>query len=401
MYSVTGRIRNIKQPRGGYISRKQFSINILDDGIDLNENENISSNLVGLAVDYMTRFLMGALKEEAFKISLLGAKIAKDDFNAYKLLDKIKGLDYESVDSACKLAGYDVCFRAGMMEYKSVEEINPDIETADNIVTMIRRSLHFWKEYGPIVKDGFSFEGGYTPVISTGDGDYLTKNTLWDFKVSKNEINSKHTLQLLVYYIMGKHSIHKEFDSIKSLGIYNPRLNKIYLLNICDIPKDVIDIVSRNVIGYGLSKEEFRELCKRKLSKSENYTRNMNFQCSNDLDKKIYGYSSKKEYISKAFPVRAKAIDFSTFNGEPIFWKGSIPEIVIKKNFAYIIRFKACFKIKNKEQAFVMNKTSFLWPLGEPLETSDIYDRKTKKYYAYYKNSEGIIIKAKLFYTKA
>lgn len=185
MYSVTGRIRVIKQPRGGYISRKQFTVSSLDDGIDLNENENINPSLIGLVVDYMTRFLMGALKEEAFEISLLGAEIAKDNFNAYRLLDKIKGLDYESVDSACKLVGYDVCFRAGMMGYKSVEEIKPDIKTINNIVTMIRRSLHFWNEYGPIVKDGFTFEGGYTPVISTGDGDYLTKDTLWDFKVSK------------------------------------------------------------------------------------------------------------------------------------------------------------------------------------------------------------------------
>lgn len=116
MYSVTRRIRMIKQPPGGYISRKQFTVNILDDGINtnLNENENINPGLVGLVVDYMTRFLMGALKEEAFKISLQGAKIAKDDFNAYQLLDKIKGLDYESVASACKLVGYD-CFLLGTL----------------------------------------------------------------------------------------------------------------------------------------------------------------------------------------------------------------------------------------------------------------------------------------------
>lgn len=395
MYSVTKRICIIKQPRGGYINRKQFMVNILDDGIELNEAENINPGLVGLVVDYMTRFLMGALKEEAFKISLQGAKIAKDDFNAYKLLDKIKGLDYESVTSACRLAGYDVCFRAGMRGYKSVEEIKPDIKTVDNIVTMIRRSLHFWKEYGPIVKDGFTFEGGYTPVISEGDGDYLTKDTLWDFKVSKKEINSEHTLQLLIYYIMGKHSVYKEFDSIKRLGIYNPRLNKTYLLNVCDIPKDVIDIVSHDVIGYGLSKEEFQELRKKELNRSKNTIKSMNVQHCNDLDKKIYGYSSKREYISKAFPTRVKIKDFSAYNGDPIFWKGSMPAIVLEKNLPYIIRFKACFKIKNKEKAFVMNKTSFLWTLKEPLETSDIYDLKTKKYYAYYKNSEGEIIKAK------
>ena len=39
---------------------------------------------------------------------------------------------------------------------------------------MVKRSLAFWKEYGPITKDGFTFEGGYTDIVSSGDGDYLT-----------------------------------------------------------------------------------------------------------------------------------------------------------------------------------------------------------------------------------
>ena len=259
MYSVTKRISMIKQPRGGYINKKELAVTQLDDGITLNENENIHASLVGLAVDYMTRFMMGAQKEEAFSISLNGA-MALDLFtgnkkqssmkNATSLLEDIKGLDNKSITNACKLVGYDVCFRAGVIGYKPVEEINPDKDTIENIVTMINRSLSFWKEYGPITKDGFTFEGGYTDTISTGDGDYLTKDTLWDFKVSKDEPKPKYTLQLLVYYIMGMHSIHKEFKSIKNLGIYNPRMNKVYTVRIDMIPQSVINEVSKEVIGY-------------------------------------------------------------------------------------------------------------------------------------------------------
>ena len=260
MYSVTNRIRMVKQPRGGYINRKDFSINNLDDGIKLNENENINPALVGLAVDYMTRFIMGTPIEEAFKISLLGANAAKETFNAYRFLSKIAGLDRDSVICACKLVGYDVCFRAGLLGYKPVDEINPDQATIENIITMIKRCQSFWEHHGPITKDGFTFEGAYTPIISTGDGDYLTKDTLWDFKVSKKEINSIHSLQLLVYYIMGNHSVHKEFNDIKRLGIYNPRLNKIYTIDICNIPKEIIDTISHDVIGYGLSDEEYKKI---------------------------------------------------------------------------------------------------------------------------------------------
>lgn len=136
--------------------------------------------------------------------------------NAKKLLKGIKGLDNESISNACKLVGYDVCFRAGVIGYKPVEEIKPDSDTIENIVIMVKRSLAFWKEYGPITKDGFNFEGGYTDIVSSGDGDYLTEDTLWDFKVSKEEPKSKYTLQLLMYYIMGCHSIHPEFQKIEN-----------------------------------------------------------------------------------------------------------------------------------------------------------------------------------------
>lgn len=259
MYSVTQRISMVKQPYGGCINRKQFNVIQLDDGITLNENENISANLIGLAVDYMTRFMMDKDRPDAFQISLMGA-ILLDHItsntknsaqeNAIDLLSRINGLNKESIISACKLTGYDVCLRAGILRFKPVEEINPDADTIENIITMVNRSISFWKEYGPIIKDGFTFEGGYTDTISSGDGDYLTKDTLWDFKVSKKEINSKQTLQLLVYYIMGTHSIHEEFKNIKNLGIFNPRMNKVYLLDVNTIPQALIDKVSSVVIGY-------------------------------------------------------------------------------------------------------------------------------------------------------
>ena len=132
MYSVTKRISMVKQPYGGYLNKKQFDITTIDDGKTLNEAENIHASLIGLAVDYLTRFMMGTSVEEAFKISLQGA-LCLDLFlnnasgkkglalgNAKKLLKGIKGLDNESVSNACKLVGYDVCFRAGVIGYKPV-----------------------------------------------------------------------------------------------------------------------------------------------------------------------------------------------------------------------------------------------------------------------------------------
>lgn len=224
---------------------------VIEDDVELNKIENIHSSLVGLAVDYMTRYSSGTSLKEAFKISIMGASIIGKNVLAQKLLKGIKGLDDESISNACKLVGFDVCFRSGIAGYKPVETINPDEATIANIRYMVQRSLKFFNVYGPITKDGFTFEGGYTKLVSTGDGDFLTRLTLWDFKVSSKAPTNAHTLQLLMYYLMGMNSIHKKyFQTILNLGIFNPRLNSVYLLEISKISQEIIQEVSEKVIGY-------------------------------------------------------------------------------------------------------------------------------------------------------
>ncbi len=249
MTSVTKRIAQIKQPRGGYLKPKDFVQVWLDDGIKLYPEENVHASLVGLAVDYMTRYTMGTPLEKAFDISLRGAANIGEEENAMLLLSRVKGLDDQSIRSACKLVGYDVCVRVGVIGYKNVDDISADEHTIFNIRTMVNRSLVFFEQYGPVIKEGFTFKNGYTETVSTGDGDYLTDDTLWDLKVIKNEITNKHTLQLLMYYILGVRSVHSEFLAINKLGIYNPRLNKVYSLEISKIDYSIKNEVASEVIG--------------------------------------------------------------------------------------------------------------------------------------------------------
>lgn len=259
MYSVTQRIRNIKQPRGGYINISDFDIKTFDDGNILCEEENVHSSIVGLVVDYMTRYLMGTEIKEAFQISILGAEKAEKlgekgsvkAINNY--LNNIDGIDDVSIKNACRAVTYDVWFRnvLGAFNVKKGEDTNPDSNTINNIRILINRSVEFFKNYGPIVLDGFTFEGGgYTSTIVSGDGDFLTKDTLWDFKVSKSKPKPEHTLQILVYYIMGKHSGKPEFNSIKKIGIFNPRLNTVYTKNLSEISDSIIKQVEEDVICY-------------------------------------------------------------------------------------------------------------------------------------------------------
>lgn len=115
MSSVTKRITEIKQPRGGYIKPSQFKIQKIEDGQILSEHENIHASVIGMAVDYLTRFVMGTDIIEAFKISCMGAKVAEEIFKqksalktAQKLLSGITGLDDKSIVNACKMVTYDV-----------------------------------------------------------------------------------------------------------------------------------------------------------------------------------------------------------------------------------------------------------------------------------------------------
>lgn len=250
MVSVTQRIKQIKQPRGGYLPVKAFTVTTLDDGQVLNAEESIAASLVGTAVDYLSRFMDGTAVEEAFEISLLGTRAIRMESKAIGLLDDVKGLDDLSLIKACQLAGFDSAFRAGPLFYRPVEKIVPDQATIANIRTMVERSLSFFKAFGPVTADGFTMEGAYTATITTGDGDFLTKDTLWDLKVTTGKPNKDHTLQLLIYYLMGRRSIHPEFQTIEKLGIFNPRQNTIYQLPIFKISYQVIKEVEVNVIGY-------------------------------------------------------------------------------------------------------------------------------------------------------
>ena len=112
------------------------------------------------------------------------------------LLENITGTDDLSIVLAYKLVGFDVTFRRNPEFYKaSAHTSNPDNETINNIRIMIDRSMSFFKEYGPITLDGFTFEyDGYTSTINSGDGDYLTKDTRCVFKVSKKKITSNNRL---------------------------------------------------------------------------------------------------------------------------------------------------------------------------------------------------------------
>lgn len=266
MVSVTQRIKQVKQPRGGFLKPKEFEEIHLPLIQDFEYKENLAPYTIGMAVDYLTRFMVsddefeGQLfkryqsvetrAENAFKVSLIGASSTNDDThieNARNMVSQIKGLDDTSIINACKLVNYDSVYRAGFMPTEFRE---PDSQTIESVRMLVNRGIDFFKQYGAPTVDGFTFRGAYTPLINAGDGDFLTQDTLWDFKVSKYKPNKDHTLQLLIYYLMGLESKQAEFRRLKYIAIYNPRLHTVFRYPVKDLSDDLIHEIRTSVIGY-------------------------------------------------------------------------------------------------------------------------------------------------------
>ena len=327
MVSVSQRVKQVKQPRGGYINPRTMEVRYLGrDGVAAAVDhtvENVHSSLVGMAVDYLTRTALGTPAAEAFRVSVIGAGRLGDDSLrvAQALCQVVDGTkprilalpgvqsarymaanvknprwatdrevymapDDEAIEAAVKLASFDVITRAGMAAYNPAANTDPDRVTREHIAQMVGASLYFQWEYGPVLVNGFTMLGGYTKTVDTGDGDFVTVDTLWDFKVSANPPTKDHTLQLLIYWLMARRSDwnwrptwnwdhttpleewvdtwdlddylrkHRAWpDDLLGptptyMGIYNPRLDAVYRLAVDSIPAEVINEIERDVIGY-------------------------------------------------------------------------------------------------------------------------------------------------------
>lgn len=266
-YTVTQRANQYKQPRGGFIpvaslNTKQFK----DDEFLPIASENITPSFMGLVVDYLTRFEVtgdvvgsfGIPEIGAHNVDLLAAQKTGHPYNGNmkrfkELTSQIKGLDDQSIQCAIQLVNYDIAYRMDPSYYVPRPKYQANQVTLEHVQKMVKRGaqfLHAAAKGGPIMVD-FDFPGAYTKTVVNGDGDYLTKSGLWDFKVSKAKPTNKFTLQILMYYIMGMHSENQSyFETVKQLGLFYPRQNLLYLINVSDISKSTMATVTNDVIGY-------------------------------------------------------------------------------------------------------------------------------------------------------
>lgn len=295
MVSVTQRITQynseVGQPRGGLIKPSMMTCTAIDDehGLLDHKIENLHASVIGMAVDYLSRLvrIRVALDEfsdsvrDVFRVSLRGAEridamyagsgvaaAAEEALSSIQFFTTDQDLvmtviDEHTVRAACQLAGYDVGGRNDPRLWNAEHGavgIVPNEMTITHVAIMLARTQAFFAEYGPVMKDGFVFanpvrfllgeRGGYTDLVDSGDGDFLTADTLWDMKVSASKPGKDHTLQLLMYFLMGKESGLPEFVELTHVGLFNPRLGTVHRMAVADVSVETIEMIRRDVIGY-------------------------------------------------------------------------------------------------------------------------------------------------------
>jgi hypothetical protein len=115
-----------------------------------------------------------------------------------------------------------------------------------------------------------------------------------------------------------------------------------------------------------------------------------------------YGSKNADEYISKALPMHSKP-EASLDGMSPIFWKGPIIPPKARGKF-YVVRLETMFRIKDGHEPFVRYRENDIIRRGygpirrdrtwDVLSTSDIFDRKTGRYFSKYKNRKGEMVDA-------
>lgn len=250
---------------------------------------------------------------------------------------------------------------------------------------------------------------------------YIDKN----YKGEKNKVSFLHTGAVVNiednFYTIVDISYVKEVITVKSATGDEKKYRFIGLINRLGYT-DCFDIVMRRMASEGdiFSQKIYNDIC------SGSETQDIiAWGKALGIDFVGYGYPqytdiklestfdafNADEYIAKALPMYSN-IEVKLEGKKPVFWSGGIP-LKARKHF-YIVRVETMFSIKKGAEPFVRYRghdilrndrytncsSHYLKNDGwVVLETSDVFDKKTQKYYSSYRDRCGNINNATVILT--
>ena len=250
----------------------------------------------------------------------------------------------------------------------------------------------------------------YTIIIKTGGHIIELRDSLKLLPFSVKRIGqSFHT----------KHQkLEMEYTGVRYAGCPITDEEKAYIANDVLVIKEALEFMfneGHNKLTIGsCCLEEFKHLATKE--QYEQYYPNM---YDIWIDPNKHGYTNAGEYIRRSYKggwcylVKGKAnqikrngttADVNSLYpsmmssesgnrfpiGKPKFWTGNfIPDEAIDEHIYYFVRIKTRFYIRDGYLPFIQIKGSFLYDGTEALESSDVYDKRTGEYSAFYTDFDG------------
>lgn len=247
-------------------------------------------------------------------------------------------------------------------------------------------------------------------------------------KVNNHFIEIRDSLKLLPFSVkkIGKSfgtkhkKLEMEYTGFRYAGCEITDEEKKYIANDVLVVKEAIEIM----FTEGHNKLTIGSCCLaeyKKILGKEDYATFFPSLTDYSLDNTVYKYTNADAYIRKSYKggwcylVKGKenqikkngtTADVNSLYpsmmsresgnkypiGKPTFWTGNfIPDKALKENRYYFVRIKTRFYLKHNYLPFIQIKGNYLYKGTEYLESSDVYDKKTDKYYDHYYDASGVL----------
>lgn len=252
-------------------------------------------------------------------------------------------------------------------------------------------------------------------------------------KVNNHFIEIRDSLKLLPFSVKRignnfgtKHKkLDMDYEGLRYAGCPITDKEKEYIANDVLVVKEALEIMfnqgHNNLTIGSCCLEEYKEICKTSTKLQLEYKEMFPDMYDIDIDFMTYKYLTAGDYIRRSYRggwcylVKGKENKVCGYGttadvnslypsmmssesgnrypvGKPKFWTGNfIPDRALQNNMYYFVRIKTRFYIKENKLPFIQIKSSWLYKGTEALETSDIYDPTTDKYYAFYKDNDGVL----------
>lgn len=250
-------------------------------------------------------------------------------------------------------------------------------------------------------------------------------------RVGKYFIEIRDSLKLLPFSVKRigesfgtKHKkLEMEYKGFRYAGCEITEEEKKYIANDVLVVKEAMEIMfteghKKLTIG-SCCLDEYKRICKKSVKNALSYDEMFPDLYTIDIDKDIYKYPTAGDYIRRSYKggwcylVKGKenrifhdgttadvnSLYPSMMSSEsgnyypvsiPHFWTGNyIPDEAKIGSRYYFVRIKTRFYIKENMLPFIQIKNTLLYKGTEALESSDVYDKSTGKYYTHYTDENG------------